>query len=42
MSEDLGQHNEDNGDGVADSIAATALISLAVLTMYIWLAGMPS
>ena len=29
-------------DGVADSIAATAIISLVILTAYIWLSGMPS
>ena len=40
MSEDLGQQNDE--DGGADAIAATALISLVVLTMYIWLSGMPS
>lgn len=40
MSEDLGQQNDDNG--AADSIAATAIISLVVLTMYLWLSGMPS
>jgi hypothetical protein len=40
MSDDLGQQHDDNG--AADSIAATALISLVVLTLYIWLSGMPS
>ena len=35
-------NNKDAGDGTADAIAATALVALAVLTMYIWLAGMPS
>ncbi|WP_205422666.1 methionine synthase [Seongchinamella sediminis] len=30
------------GDGAADAIAATAVISLLVLTLYIWLSGMPS
>ena len=33
---------ERDADGIADSIAATAIISVAVLIMYIWLAGMPS
>lgn len=39
MSEEL---NERQADGVADSIAVTAVISVVVLTMYIWLSGMPS
>ena len=30
------------GDGVADSIAATAIISVVILTLYLWLSGMPS
>jgi hypothetical protein len=29
-------------DGAADAIAATAIISVVILTMYIWLSGMPS
>lgn len=40
MSEDIGQEHDDNG--AADSIAATAIISVVVLTLYIWLSGMPS
>lgn len=40
MSEELNQ--ERKADGVADSIAATAVISVIVLTMYLWLSGMPS
>lgn len=40
MSEEL--NNERNADGVADSIAATAIISVVVLGMYLWLSGMPS
>ena len=36
------QDLERNADGVADSIVATAIISLVVLTLYIWLSGMPS
>ena len=40
MSEDLNKDREQ--DGVADAIAATAVIFVVVLTMYIWLAGMPS
>lgn len=35
-------NNHDAEDGSADSIAATAVISLVVLTMYLWLSGMPS
>ena len=35
-------NTEREADGVADSIAATAVISVVVLTMYIWLSGMPS
>jgi hypothetical protein len=40
MSEELNQERSD--DGVADSIAATAVISVIVLTLYLWLSGMPS
>ncbi len=40
MSEELNQ--ESAADGRADAIAATAIISLVVLTLYIWLSGMPS
>ncbi len=40
MSEDLNQERAE--DGRADAIAATAVISLVVLTLYIWLSGMPS
>lgn len=40
MSEEI--NNKDAGDGGADAIAATAVISIVVLTMYLWLAGMPS
>ena len=35
-------NTEREADGVADSIAATAIISVVVLIMYVWLAGMPS
>ncbi len=34
--------NKDAGDGAADAVAATAIISIVVLAMYLWLAGMPS
>ena len=40
MSEELNQ--ERSADGVADSIAATAVISVIVLAMYLWVSGMPS
>jgi hypothetical protein len=40
MSEEL--NHERSADGVADSIAATAVISVIVLAMYLWLSGMPS
>jgi hypothetical protein len=40
MTED--SNPERDNDGVADSIAATAIISVVVLAMYLWLAGMPS
>lgn len=40
MSEDL--HDKDAEDGTADAIAATAVISLVILTLYLWLSGMPS
>jgi hypothetical protein len=36
-------HNEErDADGVADSIAATGIIAVVILTLYIWLSGMPS
>lgn len=40
MSDNLNQ--ERAADGVADSIAVTAIIAIVVITMYIWLSGMPS
>lgn len=40
MSEDLNKERE--ADGVADAMAATAIITVVVVTMYIWLSGMPS
>jgi len=33
--------NKHAGDGAADAIAATAIISIVVLAAYLWLAGMP-
>ena len=38
MSEEFNRE----GDGAADAIAVTAVISVVVLTLYIWLSGMPS
>ena len=40
MSED--NNANDAGDGVADSIAATAIITLVIVALYLWLSGMPS
>jgi hypothetical protein len=40
MSEEV--NSKHAGDGAADAIAATAVISLVVLTLYLWLSGMPS
>lgn len=34
-----GSTNKD--DGMADAIAATAIITIVVVALYIWLAGMP-
>ncbi|GHD20684.1 hypothetical protein GCM10007052_30690 [Halioglobus japonicus] len=34
--------SKDAGDGAADAVAATAVISIVVLFMYLWLSGMPS
>jgi hypothetical protein len=34
-------NTEREADGAADAIAATAVIAVVVLTMYIWLSGMP-
>ncbi|MFK7976392.1 MAG: methionine synthase [Halioglobus sp.] len=34
------QQHDDNG--MADAIAATAIITLVIVTLYIWLSGMPS
>jgi len=31
-----------NGDGAADAFAATTVIAVVVLALYIWLSGMPS
>ena len=29
-------------DGSADAVAATAIISIVVFALYVWLSGMPS
>ena len=39
MTDDI---NNDNGDGTADAIAATAVIAIVVFSLYLWLSGMPS
>ena len=36
------QENKREADGIADAIAATAIITIAVLAMYLWLSGLPS
>jgi len=33
---------ERESDGVADACAVTAIMGLVVLTLYLWLSGMPS
>jgi hypothetical protein len=38
----MSDQTDDQDDGVADSIAAVAIISVVILTLYIWLSGMPS
>ncbi len=35
-------NQERDADGVADACATIAIISLVVLTMYLWLSGMPT
>ena len=40
MSEELNTERE--SDGVADSIAVTAVVAVIVFTLYLWLSGMPS
>ncbi|MDX1736444.1 MAG: methionine synthase [Halioglobus sp.] len=36
------QNDARDGDGRADAYAATAVITIAVFAVYLWLAGMPS
>jgi hypothetical protein len=40
MSDELNRERAE--DGVADACAATAIIAIVVLTLYIWLSGMPT
>jgi|TARA_B110000046_G_scaffold102890_1_gene110571 hypothetical protein len=40
MSDPL--NSERDEDGVADGIAATAVIAIVVFAVYLWLSGMPS
>lgn len=40
MSDQVNQ--ERAADGVADAMAATAIITIIVLGMYLWLSGMPT
>ena len=35
-------NEERAADGRADALAATAIISVVILAMYLWLSGMPS
>ncbi len=37
-----GHTPRDEDDARADAIAATAIIAVVVLALYLWLAGMPS
>ena len=39
---DKANTDEREADGVADSIAVTAIIAVVVLSMYLWLSGMPT
>ncbi|MEM1156585.1 MAG: hypothetical protein AAGI44_20800 [Pseudomonadota bacterium] len=39
MSDEYEEKQEDNG--AADAVAATAIIAVAVFTIYLWLSGMP-
>ncbi|MDG2047352.1 MAG: methionine synthase [Halioglobus sp.] len=40
MSDQL--NSERDEDGVADAVAATIVVAIAVFAMYLWLSGMPS
>ncbi len=39
MAKDLNSDRE--ADGVADAIAATAIVAITVFGMYLWLSGLP-
>lgn len=34
--------SRNSGDGAADAVAATAIITIVVLALYLWLSGMPT
>lgn len=38
----MSEPSNTNNDGSADAIAATAIITIVVVALYIWLAGMPA
>ncbi len=40
MSDKMKQ--ESDSDGWADACATTAIIAIVVITMYVWLSGMPT
>lgn len=40
MSDQL--NNESESDGVADAIAVVAIMAVIVVSMYMWLSGMPT
>jgi hypothetical protein len=35
-------NSKHTGDAAADAFAVTAIITIVVLTLYVWLSGMPS
>ena len=35
-------NSERREDGIADAIAATAIVAVVVFAVYLWLSGMPS
>ena len=39
---DQNQNAKDAGDGMADAMAATAVIGLIIVTLVFWLSGFPS
>jgi hypothetical protein len=38
----MSEQSKDNGDGLADGIAATAIVTIVVAFMYFWLSSMPA